>query len=76
MLDLPEVKKIHNIMLYLAGEYSKQDSREDLLFEILHYSYFKIAPRDIGYIAAHCSNYADVKELSNERFDESIDLQK
>ena len=62
VLDLPEVKKIHNIMLYLAGEYSKQDSREDLLFEILHYSYFKIAPRDIGYIAAHCSNYADVKE--------------
>lgn len=62
VLDLPEVKKIHNIMLYLAGEYSKQDSREDLLFEILHYNYFNIAPRDIGYLAAHCSNYTDFTE--------------
>lgn len=62
VLDLPEIKKIHNIMLYLAGEYKKQDSREDLLFEILHYDYFNIAPRDIGYLAAHCSNYTDIAE--------------
>ena len=62
VLDLPEIKKIHNIMLYLAAEYKKQDSREDLLFEILHYDYFNIKPRDIGYIAAHCSNYTDVTE--------------
>ena len=62
VLDLPEIKKIHNLMTYLSSEYKKQDSREDLLFEILHYSYFKIAPRDIGYIAAHCSNYTDITE--------------
>ena len=62
VLDLPEIKKIHNIMLYLASEYKKQDSREDLLFEILHYDYFNISSRDIGYIAAHCSNYTDITE--------------
>ena len=62
VLDLPEIKKIHNIMVYLASEYKKQDSREDLLFEILHYDYFNIAARDIGYIAAYCSNYTDVTE--------------
>lgn len=62
VLDLPEIKKIHNIMIYLASEYKKQDSREDLLFEILHYDYFNIKSRDIGYIAAYCSNYTDVTE--------------
>lgn len=62
VLDLMEIKKVHNIMQYLSLEYQTQDQGESYLFEIMHYDYFGIKARDIGYIAAHCSNYTDHTE--------------
>lgn len=62
VLDLPEIKKIHTLLQYLSGELEKQDSQELRLFQIMHFDYFGLAARDIGYIAAHCSNYTDISE--------------
>lgn len=62
VLDLPLIRRIHNLIEYIQKEYEDQDSQEHALFEILHYHNFEISARDIGYIAAHCSNYTDIAE--------------
>jgi DNA helicase II / ATP-dependent DNA helicase PcrA len=51
ILQQPEIIRIINIMRYIYGEYKYVNSRKDILFEILHYDFFKNDALDIGKIA-------------------------
>ena len=51
VLDSPFIKKIVNILEYLNGEARHPHSREDLLFEILHFDFFDIEPLTIARLA-------------------------
>ncbi len=54
ILDQPIVQQILNILTYIQAEHHKPNSGEYLLFEIMHYRYFGINPRDVARISAHC----------------------
>ena len=47
ILKLPFIQKIINILEYVHLEANRIDSGEHLLFEIMHYDFFKISARDI-----------------------------
>ncbi len=53
ILKLPLVKNILNILYYLQSEYEKPGSEEGRLFELMHYNFFSIKPRDIAKIALY-----------------------
>jgi DNA helicase II / ATP-dependent DNA helicase PcrA len=57
------VNKIINIMRYLNAEHDIPYSGDELLFEILHYDFYKIAPIDIAKITVEVNarNYKDEK---------------
>jgi len=46
ILELPIIQQILNILTYLKEEHHKPNSGEYLLFEIMHYRFFNISPRD------------------------------
>ena len=54
ILELPLVRNIINLLTYVWEEYEKTDSSEALLYEVMHYAFFKINPRDIAVINRHC----------------------
>ncbi|MEZ4895368.1 MAG: ATP-dependent DNA helicase [Saprospiraceae bacterium] len=51
LLHLAIIRNLRTILTYLQEEFEQPFSREYLLFEIMHYSYFGIAPIDIARIA-------------------------
>lgn len=55
VLETVEIRRIISILSYLEREGRFLDTASDLLFEILHYEYFDLKPRDIGKISVHCS---------------------
>src|SRR6201996_4779482 len=60
---LPFGEKIINIMRYLAMEMDSPYSGDELLFEIMHYDFFDIAPIEIAKasVAVAKENYATVR---------------
>jgi len=48
LLDIPLVKKIMLLLEYLAAEMDTPFSGDEMLFEILHYDWFKIKPLEIA----------------------------
>lgn len=54
ILELPVTRNIINLLTYIWEEYQKTDSAEALLYEIMHYDFFKISPRDIAIINRYC----------------------
>lgn len=56
ILELPIIKNIINILRYLHEEYKLPHDGEHRIFEILHYSYFKIGADNIAKIAIHINN--------------------
>jgi DNA helicase-2/ATP-dependent DNA helicase PcrA len=62
VLDTPEILRIINILEYLENEGRYIDSANSQLFEMLHYEYFRLKPRDIGKVAVHCSRRTDEGE--------------
>lgn len=60
ILTIPFGEKIINILRYLAMELDSPYSGDELLFEIMHYDFFKIAPIEIAKasIAVAKDNYA------------------
>jgi DNA helicase-2/ATP-dependent DNA helicase PcrA len=54
ILELPLIQNIVNLLRYIREEFRKPDSREHLLFEIMHYDFFHISHRDINMIARAC----------------------
>lgn len=62
VLDEPEVKRLLNILWYLGFEYERMHRGDHLLFEILHYKYFELTPKDIGKLSLYCSQRTDKTE--------------
>jgi DNA helicase II / ATP-dependent DNA helicase PcrA len=59
VLELPFVQSLVNILLYIHKEYEKPDSAEHLLYEIMHYHFFDISPRDIAAITRESNKRED-----------------
>ena len=58
ILNLTVIQQLLNILSYLKEEHDRPHSGEYLLFEMMHYRFFGINPRDIAKISAHCGkNY-------------------
>lgn len=56
ILKLPFIKNLINLLTYIQHEFEKPHSSESLLFEIMHYEFFGISPRDVARISLHCSH--------------------
>jgi DNA helicase-2/ATP-dependent DNA helicase PcrA len=54
ILELPFVQNIIKILQYIWEEYNTPHSAESMLFEIMHYSFFGISPKDIAVINREC----------------------
>lgn len=54
ILQLPLIRNLVNLLRYIYEEFETPDSSEALLYEILHYEFFHISPRDIARINRHC----------------------
>lgn len=65
ILGQTEIKRVINLLGYLAGEYSKPFSQDDKLFEILHYDFFGLSAIEIGKISYHISR---LRDESNEPY--------
>ncbi|WP_235298095.1 ATP-dependent helicase [Portibacter marinus] len=84
VLDTPEIHRILNILRYVEQEGQFLDTANHLLFEILHYEYFGLVPRDIGKVAVYCSCRSDDDEddrswdtvLSSPKILESLHLKE
>ena len=63
ILKHPLITNILNILRYLDAEYKVPDSAEHLLFEILHYHFFHIDPRDAAKISIFHRSDANENEL-------------
>lgn len=61
ILDTPEILRVINILDYIENEGRYIDSANAQLFELLHYEYFDLKPRDIGKVAIHCSRRTDAE---------------
>lgn len=57
-----EIIKLISILRYIDSEVNDIHSREDLLFNILHYSFFGLKSYDLGKIAIFCSRRTEEKE--------------
>lgn len=56
VLETPLVQNLLQLFEYIVAETHKPNSGEHLLFRILHFPYFDIAPHDVASIAAYISN--------------------
>jgi DNA helicase II / ATP-dependent DNA helicase PcrA len=59
VLELPFVASLINILSYIHEEYEKPDSAEHFLYEIMHYHFFAISPRDIATITRESNKRED-----------------
>lgn len=57
-----EVFRITKILEYLQDEFTRAHSREDLLFELLHYDFLGLSPLDIAAISIYCRKKSDDDE--------------
>ena len=53
ILKVPLIANIFNILYYLLDEYRSPFTSDRRLFELMHYSFFGISPRDIALLAHH-----------------------
>jgi DNA helicase II / ATP-dependent DNA helicase PcrA len=63
ILDLPLAKKIILLLRYLATEHDVPFSGDEMLFEILHFDWFGIAPIEIAKLTIEVAN----RQYSNEK---------
>lgn len=79
ILNLTIVQQLLNILLYLKEEHEKPHSGQYLLFEMMHYRFFNISPKDVAKISAHCgherrqwrdflADYDELKKLNFENY--------
>ena len=54
ILKLPLIDNLLKILTYLQSEYSNPNSQEVLLFELLHYNFFRLPTKDIAKLALYC----------------------
>jgi DNA helicase II / ATP-dependent DNA helicase PcrA len=55
ILRIPFIQNLINILNYLHLEFEKPHSGEHQLFEMMHYNFFGISPRDVARISLYCS---------------------
>ncbi|HEY8401492.1 MAG TPA: ATP-dependent DNA helicase [Cytophagaceae bacterium] len=55
ILDLPFIQSLIKLLTYIQEEYDKPDSAEYLLYEIMHYPFFKVSVRDVAVIVKACN---------------------
>jgi DNA helicase-2/ATP-dependent DNA helicase PcrA len=63
ILDTIFTNKLLKILEYIEGEIRFPFSREDLLYEILHFDFFAINPFEIGKIALHIRTNNEFKNI-------------
>jgi DNA helicase II / ATP-dependent DNA helicase PcrA len=56
ILQLPFIHCVINLLTYIREEYNKPDSAENLLYEIMHYCFYEISPRDAALISKTCNS--------------------
>lgn len=77
ILDLPIVQQVLNIFRYLQLEHRFPNSGKHLLFEIMHYHFFKISPKDVAKISAHLGRMRyNEKKSWREFFSNPMELQQ
>lgn len=64
ILELPFLQNIVKILTYIQEEYDKPDSAEYLLYEIMHYDFFEISPRDAALICKACTTRGEHGKIS------------
>ena len=81
ILELTFIKNLLNILEYISDEYNRIYSAEARLYNLMHYSYFKIPSKDIATIVYHLSynreKYKNAKLrdfISNREYLESLSL--
>lgn len=73
VLDMPVVQNLRLLLEYLNTEFFKPYSGEHLLFRIMHFDFFGIAPHDLAKFAAALARRNANKETLNWR-DQIADL--
>ncbi len=67
VLDEIDVRRLLTILEYIETEYKSPHSGQHLLFELLHFDFFGLEPRDIGRISVHCRHrYKDEQEEQSD----------
>jgi len=56
VLDIPCIRQIISMLKYIYFEKQRPYSADHLLFEILHFSYFELSPKEIGKISISIYN--------------------
>jgi DNA helicase II / ATP-dependent DNA helicase PcrA len=64
LFDIPLAKKIIHVLIYLASELDVPYSGDEMLFELLHFDWFKISPISI---AKHTIEVANTKWDKNKK---------
>jgi DNA helicase II / ATP-dependent DNA helicase PcrA len=74
LLDQNLIKKTITLLKYVVGESKVMDSKVDLLFEILHYDFFKLKPIDVGSFTLKSRSEINVEKKSWRQifFDEAL----
>lgn len=74
IFELPEIERLLTILKYLDEESRSIYSGEYLLFQILHYEYFQLSPRDIGRINQFCylSREGDPRRILDVLLDKKL----
>ncbi|MBK8700500.1 MAG: ATP-dependent helicase [Saprospiraceae bacterium] len=67
ILEQPEIKRILALLHFILGEYRYPDSQKTLLFEILHFDFFKLNTLDNGSLAVYASKSKKDEELFSWR---------
>jgi len=69
LLELPFIHKILTLLEYIAAEIDVAYSGDEMLFEILHFDFFKISPIDIARLSLKVaqSNYGGKSERNSIR---------
>lgn len=62
ILQLTLIRNLRTILTFLQEEYDHPFSQDHLLFEMMHYSYFGIAPIDIARLAKYQKEQADLRK--------------
>ena len=62
VLHLTLIRNLRTILTYLQEEYDHPFSQDHLLFEMMHYSYFDIAPIDIARLAKYQKEQAQKRK--------------
>ncbi len=78
ILCIPFAKKLISVLRYLSYQYDVAYSGDELLFEILHYDWFKIPPAEIAKVSIEVANTqfsadkTSIRQLLYERSNQPI----